>query len=111
MEKHKRFKSRIELERKILTAVNKQVINSPLSGLTHDSIENWAKEYLPTDNLSIKVITQLKKVSSLSQLHNDCSRDTFSEDEIKIKNDINNQYNKLLEQLTNINITNIWNGI
>lgn len=109
MEKHKRFKSRIELERKILTLVNKQAKNKQLSGLTHDAIENWSINYIPKDETSMKVVRQLKLISSLSQLHNDCSRDTFSNDETEIKNNISSEYIKLESYLTDINITKTWN--
>ncbi|MEI6090620.1 MAG: hypothetical protein WCR42_09230 [bacterium] len=79
--RHNRFKSRIEIERNVLSIVNKTYSNiNPLEGLTHASIAKWATQM---DNSKLYIL--LFEISNMSSLHNDCSRDIFSEEEMDLK--------------------------
>lgn len=90
--RHNRFNNRLEIERKVLHIINKKHnISIPLEGLTEASIQKWSS----SQHIDIDLINLLYEISHLSLLHNDCSRDTFSEEEFDIKEGLDNKIKEL----------------
>ena len=80
------FRRRINIERKVLKAVNITLTACrPLAGLTDQSINSWAidlKKYYDFPQVK-QIVEVLTEISKRSMLNTDCSRDVFSNDELE----------------------------
>ena len=99
--RHNRFKSRLEIERKVLGIVNcAKSTKNPLEGLTEASINKWISQRGVNKEISKLLID----ISNLSSLHNDCSRDVFSEEEGLVKAGLQNKIEELRKSYSSCDI-------
>ena len=81
----RRFRQRIELERKVLTNVNGSLgITKPLAGLTEASVVQWrsgVEASLPSTDVE-GITNIILEIAKRSALDSDCSRDVFEDNEL-----------------------------
>lgn len=100
------FRQRINIERKVLQAVNSTLTAcKPLAGLTDPSINSWIidlKKYYNFPQVK-QIVEVLIEISKRSMLNTDCSRDVFSNDELKKIASLKSLFKQLEKTLAQVN--------
>lgn len=79
--RRRRFKQRIQIEREVLSTVNKIDWETPMTGLTDAAISSWAERQLQNPN-AISVLRIVSEISRRLALNADDSRDVFENEEL-----------------------------